>query len=148
MIIGGVLGLGLVGPTWAASPQDPSKGGQMNRCWGEIASGLAQFDSPNVDEDDRGGGMGMHSRSGTAAAKNGGFANNPIVPIGQPRTGVGNVSKGAPHNTHPGDGGNGQHAVNNGEGFATVLDPVTGTPMRGAGEPIECSLDVEQAVLP
>lgn len=114
-----------------------------NRCWGEVVSGLAQYDSPNVTSDMHGGPMGMHSRSQEAASINGGFATNSIVPVDQPRSGVGNVSAGAPHFTAPGDGGNGQHAVNNGEVFVPIIDPVTGTFMGGAGEPIECSLDVE-----
>lgn len=112
-----------------------------NRCWGEIAAGLAQYDSPNVTSDMNGGAMGMHSRSEQGADINGGFASSGF--IGQPRAGVGNVSSGAPHNTAPGDGGNGQHAVNNGEFFSTFIDPVTGTFMGGTGEPIECSLDVD-----
>ncbi|MCB4825248.1 hypothetical protein [Roseicella aerolata] len=136
------LTVGIAGAARAASPQDPGTSGQINQCWGQIASGLAQYDSPNVTDAMHGGAMGMHSRSGTAAAKNGGFANNPIAPITQPRTGAGNVSKGAPHNTHPGDGGMGQHAVNNGAFFSTLLDPVTGTVMGGTGEPITCSLNV------
>lgn len=130
----------LAGASMAAQA---SPAATANRCWGEVASGLAQYESPNVTEGMSGGPMGMHSRSAEASAKNGGFATNPVVPVTQPRSGAGNVSGGAPHLTAPGDGGNGQHAVNNGEVFSTILDPVTGTPMPGTGEPIECSLDVE-----
>jgi hypothetical protein len=129
-----------------AAPQD-------NQCWGQIASGLAKYDSPNVTDDMKGGGMGMHSRSTEAANKNGGFASDKNAfgikfNVDGGRQGVGNVSKGAPHNTDPGDGGNGQHAVNNGEVLAPVLDPVTGTRMNGAGEPIDCSLDVDPNINP
>jgi hypothetical protein len=120
------LVLGLVGAANAqkAVANDPSVGGQNNRCWGEIASQLAKL------------GMGPHSRSQTAADNVGGF-NNSDNPFGihqqtnketgnAGRTGVGNVSAGAPHFTNPGDGGNGQHAVNNGEFFTQFVDPVTG----------------------
>jgi hypothetical protein len=126
----------LVGSVAAGNPQDPSKGGQLNRCWGSIASQVAQLDTSNVDAN--GGGMGVHSRA--AAGQGSTFGDN--VPFGTPfnslnaegnhgRTGVGNVSAGAPHNTHPGDGGNGQHAINNsnsddGLGFSNLIDPLTG----------------------
>jgi hypothetical protein len=125
MIIGGVLGLGLVGTAWAGDtvPQD-------NRCWGDIASQVARSDNPT----NSGGGMGWHSRSGTAAGINGGFATTGIIQ--QPRQGVGNVSSSPPHNTDPGDGGNGQHAVNNGF-LAATLDPVTG----GAGDGVGLTCD-------
>jgi hypothetical protein len=101
------------------SPQDPSVGGQANSCWGNVASQLAKI------------GMGEHSRSQTAADINGGFASNGLIQ--QPRNGVGNQSRtpDAPHQTQPGDGGNGVHATNNAIltdpsilGFA--IDPVTG----------------------
>jgi hypothetical protein len=117
-----------------------------NRCWGEIASGLAQYESPNVTEEMNGGSMGMHTRSSAAAIRNGGFNDPTVNPFGatQPRQGVGNVSRDPDglHHTAPGDGGNGQHAVNNGQ-LSAVIDPVTGQPMGGAGEPIECSLALE-----
>ena len=82
--------------------------------------------------------MGAHSRSQTAADNVGGFANS-TNPFGQdqPRAGVGNVSGGFPHGVAPGDGGNGQHAVNNGQGFSTVIDPVTGEAIpTGDGAPV------------
>jgi hypothetical protein len=129
-----------------AAPQD-------NQCWGKVASGLAQFDSPNKTSDMKGGSMGMHSKSTQAANINGGFAsdanafgitfNTENDDGNHGRQGVGNVSEGFPHNTAPGDGGNGQHAVNNGEVLATVVDPATGTFMGGTGEPINCDLDVD-----
>jgi hypothetical protein len=132
------VGLSLATAVWAQQPQDPSTGGQLNQCWGQVASGIAQLDTP---EGTSGGGMGQHSRSTQAANNNGGFANdnngfgitfNVKEDGGNAgRVGVGNVSAGPPHNTHPGDGGNGQHAINNsnetsGAGFANILDPVTG----------------------
>ena len=132
-----LLGLLFIGCT-ATQPQDPSVHGNLNGCWGQVASGIAQLDTP---EDTSGGGMGQHSRATVAANQNGGFANedngfgitfNELNADGNhSRSGVGNVSDGAPHNTHPGDGGNGQHAINNsneesGSGFANILDPVTG----------------------
>ena len=126
----------LAGSAAAGNPQDPSKGGQLNRCWGSIASQVAKLDTSYVDAN--GGGMGIHSRA--AAGQGSTFGEN--VPFGTPfnelnaegnhgRTGVGNVSGGAPHFTHPGDGGNGQHAINNGNstdglGFANLIDPLTG----------------------
>ena len=110
-----------------AEPQD-------NRCWGEVASQLAQ----SVDDDGdgavaTGGGMGAHSRSAQGAEQVGGFATTGIIP--QPRDGVGNVSTDV-HGTAPSDGGNGQHAANNGEFLAPTLDPVDGL---GGGEILECS---------
>lgn len=129
--------------------QDPSTGGQLNRCWGETASQTAKLDTP---EGTSGGGMGQHSRATKAADKNGGFANSNngfgiTFNTDGGRQGVGNVSadENGPHQTHPGDGGNGQHAINNGTstsgaGFANVLDPVTGQFGGTSGE-LECSLD-------
>jgi hypothetical protein len=142
------LGLMTTGMAQAQTTEKPAA--TNNQCWGQVASQLARSDSPFVTDDMHGGGMGMHSRSGTAADKNGGFANNDFAPIDQPRTGVGNVSKGAPHNTAPGDGGNGQHAVNNGEGFAQIADPVTGTLIPdGSGQTLNCDIEgVNQTVLP
>ncbi len=114
---------------------DPSAGGQLNQCWGQVASQTAKLPTP---EGTSGGGMGQHSRATKAADKNGGFANSDnafgiTFNTDGGRQGVGNVSKGAPHNAHPGDGGNGQHAINNstmaeGLGFANLLNPVTGQP--------------------
>jgi hypothetical protein len=137
------LGLGLATTAWAASPQDPDTGGQLNQCWGQVASQTAQLDTPDGTN---GGGLGQHSRSTQAANKNGGFASDDnefgitfnVKEDGgnAGRDGVGNVSSSPPHNTHPGDGGNGQHAINNG-GLAAALDPVDG---QGAGEAITCDV--------
>ena len=138
---GGLLiaaGLALAGTAMAAPPQDPGTGGQLNQCWGQVASQLAQFATPDGTS---GGGMGQHSRSTQAANQNGGFAsdNNAFeitLNVDGGREGVGNVSNGPPHSTHPGDGGNGQHAINNGN-LAAVLDPVDG---QGAGQVLPCDL--------
>jgi hypothetical protein len=125
------LGVGLTTTVWAASPQDPATGGQLNKCWGNIIKQVAQADTP---EGSSGGGMGMHARSTTAANINGGFASddnavgitlNELNAEGNHgRDGVGNVSTDV-HGTHPGDGGNGQHAINNGQ-LAAQVDPVDG----------------------
>lgn len=132
--------------TTAAQAEDPS----YNRCWGEVASGLAQYDSPNYDEETMNGGpMGMHSRSSEAANRNGGFANkdnafniefNVKEDGGNAgRLGVANATRGAPHLSDPSVGGNGIHGFNNGQA-AAVIDPVTGKGLPGTGETIECSL--------
>ncbi|WP_166802433.1 hypothetical protein [Microvirga pakistanensis] len=151
--------LAATGAMAAGKTQDPAVTGQNNQCWGQVASGLAQFDSPNYDASTmNGGGMGMHARSQTGADINGGFnSTTSVFGIHQTdlkasgdnagRAGVGNVSAGFPHNTAPGDGGNGQHATNNGEFFSTIADPVTGTLMGGTGEPIECDL-LDQGIVP
>jgi hypothetical protein len=130
--------LGFASASWGQATNTSETGGQLNQCWGQVASGIAQLDTP---EGTSGGGMGQHSRSTQAANQNGGFANDQngfgiqfnVKEDGgnAGRTGVGNVSKGDPHNAHPGDGGNGTHAINNsnetsGAGFANILDPVTG----------------------
>lgn len=142
----------------AENPQDPNTGGQLNQCWGQIASKTAKLDTP---EGTSGGGMGQHSRSTQAANTNGGFANNDngfgitfnVKEDGENagRGGVGNVSTGSPHLTHPGDGGNGQHAMNNGTvttdptiaggGFANVLNPVSGQFVGAGGEAVELTCD-------
>jgi hypothetical protein len=130
--------------TTAAQAEDPS----FNRCWGEIASGTAQYDSDTLDEGDHGGTMGMHARSTEAANINGGFAasDNGGIPVefnvkedggNAGRKGVANVSK-EDHDL-PKNGGNGVHAVANG-GFAAALDPATGEFIPDGGDPIECSL--------
>jgi hypothetical protein len=134
-----------------AAPQD-------NQCWGQIASGLAKYDSVTQDNtlvEEKGGSMGLHSRSTQAATNNGGFASPDngfgiTFNVEGGRQGVGNVSKGAPHNTAPADGGNGQHAVNNGEALALVLDPTTGQFFTGDDVPtaINCDLDVEPNLAP
>jgi hypothetical protein len=121
------LSVGLATAAWAAEPSD-------NRCWGEVASQLAQsVDDDNDGVNATGGGMGAHSRSPQGAEQVGGFATTGIIP--QPRDGVGNVSRDV-HDTDPSDGGNGQHAANNGEVLALGLDPVDGS---GGGEALECS---------
>ena len=126
------LSVALASAAWAEQPQDPATTGQGNDCWGQTASGLAQLDEKAS--------MGRHSMATKAALKHDGFAATNGFGItfnvkedgdNAGRDGVGNVSKGQPHNTHPGDAGNGAHAENNNTGgdglnFATILDPVTG----------------------
>lgn len=146
LLTGAILGFGLM----AAGVVEAKPAATNNQCWGKVASGLAQFDSPYVTDDMNGGGMGMHSRASQGATNNGGFANSDFGFGPGPRDGVGNVSAGAPHNTAPGDGGNGQHAVNNGEFFSTIADPVTGTiltPGSPTGGTIECDL-LDQNIVP
>jgi len=144
--------LGIAGPAWAQ--QDPSTGGQLNQCWGQVASQTAKLDTP---EGTSGGGMGQHSRSTQAADTNGGFANSEngfgitfnVKEDGGDagRAGVGNATRGSPHFAEPGDGGNGQHAINNGSdlenglGLSTVLDPVTGQ-FLPEGEVVELTCDL------
>jgi hypothetical protein len=132
-----ILAAGFATAAQAQVTQDPDTGGNLNHCWGDIASQTAKLESPNPTS--KGGGMGQHSRSSQAADINGGFAatddltgnqlniefNTKVDGGNAGREGVGNVSRGAPHSTHPGDGGNGQHAINNGQ-FAAALDPTTG----------------------
>ncbi|MGH6944825.1 MAG: hypothetical protein ACREH6_11470 [Geminicoccaceae bacterium] len=95
--------------------------------------------------------MGQHSRSTQAANTNGGFASSSngfgiTFNVNGGRQGVGNVSKGAPHATHPGDGGNGVHAANNGQVLAGTLDPVTG--LFVTGEPTLIPCDAAEPNLP
>jgi hypothetical protein len=135
--------LGFASPIWAQATNTPETGGQLNQCWGQVASGIAQL---GRDDDMSGGGMGSHTRSttaadnvgGFAASSNDGFTFNELNEEGNHgRDGVGNVSAGGFHNSHPGDGGNGQHAINNsndsvnGFGLANDIDPVTGGPSAG-----------------
>lgn len=123
----------LIGPTASAEPSD-------NRDWGQVASNTAQLDTS--DSDGTGGALGQHSRSTTAADINGGFASSDndlgitfnVKEDGEQdagRDGVGNVSRDV-HGTEPGDGGNGQHAVNNAE-LAEVVNPITGEFTENAG---------------
>jgi hypothetical protein len=142
-------------PMAQAAENDPSVGGQLNQCWGQIASQIANLDTPDGTS---GGGMGQHSRSTQAADRNGGFANSDnafgiTFNTDGGRQGVGNVSKdpNGPHNAHPGDGGNGQHAINNssdsvnGVGFSNLLNPVTGgaTPaLGGTAEVVDLRCDL------
>jgi hypothetical protein len=135
--------LGFASTAWAQATNTSETGGQLNRCWGKVASQLAQ---QGRDDDIPGGGLGSHSRSTTAANNVGGFASdnndfditlNEVNAEGNHgRDGVGNVSAGPIHNTNPGDGGNGQHAINNGR-LAAALDPVDG---QGPGEVIPCDV--------
>jgi len=136
--------------TMAQSPQDPSTGGQLNQCWGQIITQLAKLDTPDGTS---GGSLGQHTRATVAANINGGFTSdgndfgitfNVKDPDGNAgRLGVGNATKIA-HFVHPGDGGNGQHAINNGSdadagfGLSTILNPVTGrfTTEAGGTEPV------------
>lgn len=115
----------------AQAVNDPAVGGQLNREWGAAIGQIAKMRDDSVT----GGGMGAHARSTQAADNVGGFANsNNAFGItfnekeeggNAGRQGVGNVSKNSPHNVHPGDGGNGQHALNN-LALTNRLDPVTG----------------------
>jgi hypothetical protein len=143
------LGLGVTTAAWAQ--QDPNIGGQLNKCWGKIASQTAKLDTPDGTS---GGGMGQHSRSTQAANTNGGFAaNNEEFGINGfgiefntdgGRLGVGNATRGDPHFAEPGDGGNGQHAINNANA-ANTLNPVTGdftTAVGGTAEVVDLSCDV------
>lgn len=130
-------------PALADSPQDPGTTGQGNKDWGEVASNLAQLSTEGSTAPDgsdaNGGAMGQHSRTTTAADNNGGFANSDgIIQFNVKdadgnagRDGVGNVSRDV-HNSEPGDGGNGTHAVNNAE-LAGVVNPVTGEFTTNAG---------------
>lgn len=142
------LVLGLATAASAQQPQDPGTGGQLNGCWGQVASGIAQLGG---DDDIPGGGMGSHSRSTTAANNNGGFAsddnffritfNEENDDGNHGREGVGNVSRSA-HSTHPGDGGNGQHAINNSNdgGLSNILDPVDGSFPSSGDQGLGCDL--------
>ena len=123
----------LVGPTASAEPQD-------NRDWGQVASNTAQLDTS--ESDGTGGALGQHSRSTTAADINGGFASSENDfgltnnvrdddETNNGRDGVGNVSRDV-HGTDPGDGGNGQHAVNNAE-LSGTLNPIDGQLTESAG---------------
>jgi hypothetical protein len=152
--------LGFASPTWAQATNTPETGGQLNQCWGQVASQTAKLDTPDGTS---GGGMGQHSRSTQAANNNGGFtANNEESGVNgfgitfnvfdeedgnAGRDGVGNASAGPNHGVHPGDGGNGQHAINNGSdlengsGLSTILDPVTGDRLSG-GEVVELTCEL------
>jgi hypothetical protein len=140
--------------TSAAAQQDPDTGGNLNRCWGEVARQTAQYQSTTQDDTEiveRGGGMGTHSRSTTAANKVGGFTNTTTNELpfdltfnelnadgNHSRLGVANATRGAPHNAEPGDGGNGQHAINNGQ-LVGSFDPTTGQALED-GQLFECSV--------
>ncbi len=127
-------------PALADSAQDPDITGQGNKDWGKVTSNLAQLSTE--DSDGNGGAMGQHARATKAADINGGFANSGngfeiqfnVKDAGDNagRAGVGNATRGAPHNSEPGDGGNGTHAMNNAEA-AAVLNPITGEFTTNAG---------------
>jgi hypothetical protein len=137
------LGVGLATTVWAAQvervQQDPAVHGNLNKCWGQVASQTAKL---GRDDDIPGGGLGSHSRSTQAANNVGGFANSENgfgiqFNVDGGRKGVGNFSAqtaetGGPHHTAPGDGGNGVHAMNN-AAAATTLNPVNGQFTTAAG---------------
>jgi hypothetical protein len=122
-------------PALADNAQDPGTTGQGNKDWGKVASNLARLSTDGSTAPDgsaaNGGAMGQHARSTTAANNNGGFANsNCFIQLNVKdtdgnagRDGVGNVTRDV-HNSQPGDGGNGTHAVNNAK-LAGVVNPVT-----------------------
>jgi hypothetical protein len=133
----------------------PGTGGQLNRCWGEIASQLAQLPMDGIDAN--GGAMGVHSKDDNAPDAT--FRDSAFGGTSNNRLGIGNgtADENGPHAVAPGDGGLGQHAINNGStttdgqitffqgtplatsGFSTIADPRTG----GAPDPtisLECSL--------
>jgi hypothetical protein len=128
------LFLGATGVTaqTARVEQDPVVGGQLNQCWGQVASQIAQLDTGDVAA--KGGGMGIHTRA--AAGQGTTFGDAFGFNLDGGRTGVGNVSASVsgPHRVAPGDGGNGQHAINNSNdtvnsttgGFSNIIDPLTG----------------------
>ena len=134
----------LIGSPAFADPDD--KAG--NRDWGKVASNLAQLPTEHSTAPDgsdaSGGAMGQHSRSTQAANNNGGFTADGngfgiTFNVRDPdetnngRLGVGNATRGAPHNQEsPSDGGQGQHALNNADA-AAILDPVTGDFTTNAG---------------
>ncbi len=122
-------------PALADNAQDPGTTGQGNKDWGKVASNLARLPTEGSTAPDgsdaNGGAMGQHARSTTAADNNGGFANSSCfiklnvkdADGNAGRDGVGNVSRDF-HDSEPGDGGNGTHAVNNAE-LAERVNPVT-----------------------
>jgi len=129
-------------------------GPQMNRCWGEQASNLAQLDTSGVDV--AGGGMGLHSRDNNAPGDT--FRDSPFGGTDTNRLGIGNgtAQVEGPHHTNPSDGGLGVHAINNGStttqgpvgglGFSQLADPLTGeltTTFGGTAQPVDihCSLE-------
>jgi len=140
-------------------------GPQMNRCWGEMASQLAQLPTDTA-VGAHGGGMGIHSKSANTPQDT--FRDSAFGANGGkdgPRNGIGNASSMAvpngPHATSTADGGNGVHAINNGStltegvdfldgiGFSAAADPLTGKltalgaaalnlpPSLGTAEPVD-----------
>lgn len=93
-------------------------GPQDNRCWGEGASALAQSAKA---------GMGRHSRSEMAPGDTFRDAINPRADGDPSRSGIGNGTRGAPHNEEPSSGGLGEHALTNSNFFTEFLDPVDGS---------------------
>ena len=154
-IIAGLLSTTAMAAQTERVAQDPAVGGQLNQCWGQVASQVAKLKTPDGTS---GGGMGQHSRSTQAADTNGGFASSDngfgiTFNVDGGRQGVGNVSADAngPHQAAPGDGGNGQHAINNssdtvnGLGLSTILNPVTGeftTAVGGTAEVVNLQCDL------
>jgi hypothetical protein len=130
----------LADPPEEAGGQDPGDTGQDNKNWGTVASNLARL--PTDGSDGTGGAMGQHTRSTEAADINGGFANSENgfdITFNEEnedgnhgRDGVGNVTRDV-HHAQPGDGGNGQHALNN-AGLAGQLDPITGEAVEVGAE--------------
>lgn len=147
VLTGALFALLIVGTMTAnaATPQDPKVGGQLNQCWGQISSQLAQLE---VDAEDgevlKGGSHGLHNRSTTAADISGGFAHTGndagvLLNVDGGRSGVGNVSLDV-HFVAPGDGGNGQHAINNSTdtdsptgGLSNLVNPYSGDATTAAG---------------
>jgi hypothetical protein len=133
MVLAATAAAMLIGPAASAEPSD-------NRDWGQVASNVAQLDTS--ESDGTGGAMGQHSRSTEAADNNGGFASSDNDfgltnnvrdedETNNGRDGVGNVSRDV-HGTDPGDGGNGQHAVNNAS-LSGTLNPIDGQLTENAG---------------
>jgi hypothetical protein len=136
-------------------PQDPNIGGNLNKCWGEVAAAIAQLDVPEQGTvyvnfagetfvfDGNGGAMGLHSRDPNGQGTT--FFDS--FPNTDNRAGIGNATgnEAGPHHVEPGDGGLGEHAINNGTsstglGLSNFIDPSTGGFIV---EPVEltCSLD-------
>lgn len=122
------LGFGMTSmPGNAAEPKD-------NRLWGEFASATAHL--PGIDG--KGGGMGAHSRSTTAADNVGGFANSEnifTITFNEENADGNHARNGAANQTRvlgfePKSGGMGQHAVANCQA-ANNIDPVTGESSGG-----------------
>ena len=99
LLSGGCAVLCLLGAASVASAQaatnDPSVGGNLNKCWGEIVNQMAKLDTPDGTS---GGGMGQHARATVAADMNGGFAVTDngfgiTFNVDGGRDGVGNVSR-------------------------------------------------------
>ncbi|QRM31428.1 hypothetical protein [Microvirga sp. VF16] len=136
---------------------ESATGPQMNRCWGEMASQLAKLPTDSA-VGANGSGMGIHSKSANTPQDT--FRDSTFGGTG-PRLGIGNASSldGGPHGVSPADGGNGQHAINNGStttegvsfignvGFSQFADPLTGeitTTFGGTADPVttlHCSLE-------